>query len=653
MKDEIKSILLNHGQSATAVLKSRSLLSNVIEMTSFLSAGTSLSQRYWHIRNDSYVIQPCEICKTCPAIWTTKGVYGTCSKSCNKKLISIRTKKPRPEEIPVCVVCGKPAKPRPDRTEFRKTCGNRDCIERSKIETNKGKYGVEHYVEADEFRTKYQTVITERYGSISNMVKNTSEKRKNTNLSKYGVESFSNTDGFKNRMVEISQKKYGTDHMFQAEEIKTKSKNTIEQKYGVDNPAKSKEIREKIRETNKNKYGSHSFLQSEVFKNILKEMLPEIIKKGRDTVIKKYGVEYYFQSEDYRLKMKDYAYTRTEQYKARVLENMNSYIGEEYLLVKKDDGFVTIQHKKCGNVFDLVMSTLHGRIKRNAELCKICNPFYKSSSSHEDEIFEFVSQFSDFYRSDKEVCYPYEIDMVSKKKNLCIEMNGIWWHSDTHKPKYYHKIKSDICNISGFTLLHVWEDWWRLKKEITKSIILGHLGLHNKLYARKCNIKPISWLEAKSFTDKCHIQGHRNFKLGYGLYYENNLVQIMTFSESKEGEWEIMRSCSELNTTIIGGFSRLLNRFVTENRPKKIVSFVLRDLFTGSSYVNYGFTLENTTEPGYYWVNSNYHRLSRNSCQKWKLLKAGFKGDTEDQIMKERGYHKIYNSGNLKFSKIL
>jgi hypothetical protein len=63
------------------------------------------------------------------------------------------------------------------------------------------------------------------------------------------------------------------------------------------------------------------------------------------------------------------------------------------------------------------------------------------------------------------------------------------------------------------------------------DIALGRVK--TKIYARNCEIKQITNKEAKVLNEKIHLQGHRNAQVTYGLFYNNQLVQLMSFSHIK------------------------------------------------------------------------------------------------------------------------
>ena len=63
-------------------------------------------------------------------------------------------------------------------------------------------------------------------------------------------------------------------------------------------------------------------------------------------------------------------------------------------------------------------------------------------------------------------------------------------------------------------------------------MIKNKLGLNTKIYARKCLVKEVSSQEARKFLEYNHLQGYANSKVRLGLYYNEELISLMTFSSS-------------------------------------------------------------------------------------------------------------------------
>lgn len=59
---------------------------------------------------------------------------------------------------------------------------------------------------------------------------------------------------------------------------------------------------------------------------------------------------------------------------------------------------------------------------------------------------------------------------------------------------------------------------------------LGEVAM--RIHARKCDIREISNKEARAFNNANHLQSHRNARVTYGLFYNDELVQLMSFGKS-------------------------------------------------------------------------------------------------------------------------
>ena len=122
-------------------------------------------------------------------------------------------------------------------------------------------------------------------------------------------------------------------------------------------------------------------------------------------------------------------------------------------------------------------------------------------------------------------------------------------------------------------------------------------------------------------------------------------------STYEEGKYELLRFCNKLNTSVIGGASKLLKYFEKTYKPKEIISYADRRWSEGNLYHKLGFDFVHYSEPNYFYVNK-LKRENRFKYRKSELVKQGFdENKTEKQIMEERGYSRIYDCGTIKFIK--
>jgi len=244
-------------------------------------------------------------------------------------------------------------------------------------------------------------------------------------------------------------------------------------------------------------------------------------------------------------------------------------------------------------------------------------------------------------------------------KNIAIETNGLYWHTEVSggKNKNYHLNKTKTSSVKGIRLIHILETEWNHSKEVVKSVLNSILSKrNNQIYARKCVVKEVASNEKSKFLVESHLQGNDHATIKLGLYHENELVSLMTFVKSrfdKNFEWEMSRFCSKLNTTIVGGSSKLYAHFVKHYKPKSVVSYSDRRYFSGETYIKLGFSFASNTPPNYHYIIDNYDSIqNRINWQKAKLSKKLVSFDaslSEWENMKNNGFDRIWDCGHTKW----
>jgi len=402
--------------------------------------------------------------------------------------------------------------------------------------------------------------------------------------------------------------------------------------------------------------GSRSAIKSNLKKYGKKCTLaiPEIREKAEKTFMKKYGVNTPSKSNIIKNNNREkYENVLRERYKDL---NIKEIISNK----------ISIFCKICKTYKFIPIHLLHQRYKNDIELCLKCNPLYSTSSMSniEIEIKNYIKKMINIEENNRTILNGNELDIYIPSHNLAIEFNGIYWHSELYKDKKYHLNKTKSCNKKNIKLIHIWEDDWNFKKDIVKSRLLNELGLiDRRIYARKTKIEEIDSKTSATFLQENHLQGKVNGSIRYGLYYQGELVSLMTFGKkrknlgqtSKDGEYELLRFCNKLNTIIVGGASKLFKHFIKEIKPIEVISYALFDWTNGPSetlYNNLGFKEVTHTGINYYYIGNKLIRENRFNYRKDKLVKEGFDSSkTEVEIMHERGYYRIFDSGNLKYIK--
>ena len=263
-------------------------------------------------------------------------------------------------------------------------------------------------------------------------------------------------------------------------------------------------------------------------------------------------------------------------------------------------------------------------------------------SEPEGEVADFLSQYVEIERNTRSVIKPKELDIYIPSKKVGVEFNGLYWHSQY--PKKYHFEKYQICKEKGIRCIQIFEDEWRDKKEIVKSILLSAIGVYErKVFARKCIVKEIDKKIANSFLDENHLNGSvKTAQKAFGLFLGEELLQVITVGKNrfaKDGKLELLRMASKLNTQVVGGFSKILK----DSGIREIESYVDNRIYSGSGYESSGWKVIGSSGPSYFYTNKKV-RKNRMSMMKSKLPGEG----TEEQRANALGWYRVYDCGTTK-----
>jgi len=481
-------------------------------------------------------------------------------------------------------------------------------------------------------------------------------KNKKTNLEKYGVENYHNNDKYK----ETCLTKYGVDNPFKNDEIKEKIKITNLEKYGSESSNSSDIVKLNKKISLLEKYGVDSYSKTDEYKEKMKiyNIDPEYHKKRQktfsNTCLIKYGVNHTSNIDEIRNKIK---ITNQETYRSKI-------INKTILEVDFDKKGYFCNCDLCNNIFFIEYNLFKNRKKTKTIICTKCNPITTHISGLEIQLQNFIkNNYDEILLNDKNIIKPYELDVYIPKLKIAFEFNGLFWHNENNREKEYHLNKTELCEAQGIQLIHIYEDDWLYKQDIVKSMILNKLNKNtNKIFARKTIIKEITDNKIiRAFLDKNHIQGFVGSKVKLGLFYDNELISLMTFGNRRiamgkkttnNDEYELLRFCNKLNTNVIGGASKLFKYFINNYNPVEITTYADRSFSQGKLYETLGFEFFGKTEPNYYYIidGIRYHRFN---FRKDKLVKEGYDSNkTEHEIMLDRNIFRIYDSGNLKYNYV-
>lgn len=242
------------------------------------------------------------------------------------------------------------------------------------------------------------------------------------------------------------------------------------------------------------------------------------------------------------------------------------------------------------------LATADNRI-RNHSGCPRCFIASKISMA-EEEMSDYVKSIlpgdASVKTSCRRVISPQELDIYIPSHGIAIEFNGLYWHSEARgKDNRYHYNKWRACKDKGIQLITVWEDDWRDRKDVVKSMLAHKLGVahQRRTYARNTTVHQVPRDQVRVFCDAHHIQGYARGSVYLGLYDNaDKLIAVSVWRENSVNAY-LERYCTA--HTIVGGMGKLLSagkRWAKEHNCTRIITFSDHEVSDGSLYRTLGFT---------------------------------------------------------------
>ena len=191
-----------------------------------------------------------------------------------------------------------------------------------------------------------------------------------------------------------------------------------------------------------------------------------------------------------------------------------------------------------------------------------------------------------------------QLDFLMLKYNIAFEINDTNGHNiATQKNKgkdysNYHINKTRMAKEQhNIRLIHLWE--WELNEtnwpKISQWIL--HIFNQNKIQHNIFNddnydIRLVSKEDLTIFLDQYSLDNHRNFDKCIGIYYNNELIEIILFKDN------IISICIKFGYDIIvEGTKDIIQYYLQNSSYDHILTYCNLDKFTGKSYEELGFQL--------------------------------------------------------------
>ena len=502
-----------------------------------------------------------------------------------------------------CIICGTPVIQREASEKYgtvKFTCSKK-CTDKAKIlnsrETMKEKYGVENPSQVPEFREK---------ADASRKVKSAETTRKR---------------------VATMEAKYGGMGMA-SPILRPRIEATNLERYGSTNPAKNEDVQRLISEiTSSEEYQKNRSITSMIKWGVdIPSKHPAVIKKMKETCLERYGVECTLQSAESKERLKEVSLA-----KYGVENSLQSDYAREQarlaIIEKSKNGY----HNRVSKVNQKVAETLLNKygIKTEYEY------YLKSDDKHGN----------------------FDLHVIDT--NTVIEIDPSYTHSTV--PSHWENVGKDldyqlkktlIAEANSYRCIHIF-DW----DDPDKIYLLLYPKEH--IYARKCSIQKIDKKTSEEFLNLYHVQNNaQGAKYCYGLYYQDELVEVMTFGRpryNKNYEWELLRLCTVAGKSVIGGASKMFQQFIKDADPTSILSYCDRAKFTGRVYQKMGMKLHHVSEPAKVWSKGTEYITDNFLRQRGydQIFGTSYgKGTSNELLMIEHGWLPVYDCGQFVFEWI-
>lgn len=236
-------------------------------------------------------------------------------------------------------------------------------------------------------------------------------------------------------------------------------------------------------------------------------------------------------------------------------------------------------------------TTPHIHLSKSKKGCPKCG---RRLSKGELAMRKFVEKYVEVDANNRSILNGRELDIYVPSKNLAIEFNGLFWHSE--KGNYNTIVeKCDDCEKLGMRLINIFEDEWKDKEQVVKSLILGILNELPVINASECEIRNVEASQANNFIEENSLKNVKNCEVNLGLFKRNKLVSLMAFDSS-----EIKVFCTKNKLKVENALEMLINEF-EKNNNDNIEIKIDRRYEDVNDYIACGFEVLEKTDPNFFY----------------------------------------------------
>lgn len=244
--------------------------------------------------------------------------------------------------------------------------------------------------------------------------------------------------------------------------------------------------------------------------------------------------------------------------------------------------------------------------------------------------------------------------------NVLIEVQGDYWHKLPGRPNRDTK-KAEVAQKYGYKLIYIHEHEFE-RPDLIRNRIKNAIAPMQPFDFTNCDIREISWQDAKKFLDTYHYQKSGRAGIKVGAYYNGVLIAVAVFCppvrlESAKKQGLQYNEISELSRLCIHPeyqCKNLATWFIAKARKIQLkVKPTTKVLiaFSDTTYAHYGtiykadnWHLDGETDNGYWYIKNRsivHKKTVWNAAKKLKI--------TEKQMAIQMGLKKVKSMPKLRW----
>lgn len=377
-----------------------------------------------------------------------------------------------------------------------------------------------------------------------------------------------------------------------------------------------------------------------------RQSLRDAIRRKKDEGTYYYPLQNYKHTEEVRKRIKETSLISGEARSKQAMDQLKESIKKHNLEFVSNVGRRwKVLCKLCENIMEYDKQIFNPS-KKPEKACPVCYPRLAGTSNGEQEVIDYIRSIYDgeILVNSYNVIKGFEVDIFIPEFSLGIEFDGLYWHSVNSNPKRREKHiweKSQYAYKNNVKLIHIFSDGWEYNNDKVKDIISGTLKVSKAEIVNDYEIikTDISNDDIETFILENSLKSIAECDIYYTVYYDNNIIGIGCFEKIDNNDYNLIEIIGKNNFNIKDLYSSILNSFVLDYDPNKIILYSDNRYWTeGKIYDKMNFQYKGITAPKLWYTLDYKTRINSDEFP-----------DSSLEEMKNLGYDWIYDCGYTKW----